>query len=780
MVETKRGFRCILATISISMVLVLLLMPFVSAKIVILNNFKDMYNLGDTVTVDGYIVAASTADALFSLELQCPGYSKVNSVNLKINKGQKVTFSSLGTSNFILPSDIEGVCDVEATFNGESANSDSFTVLNDLLGLFDVGADQYQLGDTLTLSGIVFKLDGSDVSGSVTIFLKKEGSYAIQFDTEQVTNGGLDYSKQLSNLEYGKYYVDIKVVDGAGNSQYFEAVDSFTLNNLLTVRASTSKYHYEPGEEVVVTGEIDTTADTSTLDVTIAFDTLRYTTKPSGTSFEYRFFVPKNMKSGDYELSVSVKDSYGNTGSDDFVLTVKQIPTTIANDLSKTSYNPGETLSFEIDLLDQSGKAMTEDVQVSITDPNNQKLYSGLVNTGQNIELEFGKYATPGTYTITSIYSAKNLEDTDRVTVAEIKGINSELDGETITLRNDGNVAYDDRVDIILVTEEDGKKFYYVLAKDVTLDPGKEQSFDLSYEVPAGKYSIVVDDGTTDISSLDDEELAAYVSDLQDSGDGTYDDVTFGEDNRPLGKKVDQGLSSITGASAISTYDRSITPWFLLLILFIFGGLLGLYGYQHRTVIQQAYENYKKKIKQKAEEEGGFLSTMKHGGSEDVDKDTSGDIGEEEVAKLLAAQGVKSAVSVATTQESTVSTPDPKTASASQKPSYVFDTETGKTSFTTPGTKTGGNSFSTMGKSPQALSQPKPTLKKPIMEAKIDPVTGKKINRFSTWSAPSTAGLNEKTFPAKNPVKEPSAADKDKEKVLYEDIDEDFLRDEKF
>ncbi|MEK6868029.1 MAG: hypothetical protein AABX98_04350, partial [Nanoarchaeota archaeon] len=414
--KTKRGFQSVLTAFSISVLLVLLLMPFASAKIVILNNFKDMYNLGDTVTAEGYVVAASTADAMFSLELQCPRYSKVNSVNLKINKGQKVTFRGLGISNFILPSDIEGVCDVEATFNGESANSDSFTVLNDLLGSFDVGADLYQLGDTLTLSGIVFKLDGSDVSGSATIFLKKEGSYAIQFDTEQVTNGALDYSKQLSNLEYGKYYVDVKVVDGASNSQYFEAVDTFTLNNLLTVRASTSKYQYEPGEEVVVSGEIDTTADTSTLDVTITFDTLRYTTKPSGKSFEYRFFVPKNMKSGDYELTVSVKDTYGNTGSDDFILTVKQIPTTIANDLSKTTYNPGETLSFEIDLLDQSGKIMTADVQVSITDPNSQKLYSGLVNTGQNIELEFGKYATAGTYTITSSYSAKNLEDTDRVT----------------------------------------------------------------------------------------------------------------------------------------------------------------------------------------------------------------------------------------------------------------------------------------------------------------------------------------------------------------------------
>ncbi len=777
MVGKKSGFRSILATISISILLVLLLMPFASAKITILNNFKDMYNLGDTVTVDGYVVAATTADAMFSLELQCPGYSKVNSVNLKINKGQKVTFTSLGISSFLLPSDIEGVCDVEATFNGESANSDSFTVLNDLLGSFEVGADTYQLGDTMTLSGIVFKLDGSDVSGTATIYLKKQGSYPTQLDTATVTNGALSYSKQLSNLEYGTYYIDVKVIDGVGNSQYFENVDYFTINTLLTIRASSSKYQYEPGEEVVISGDIDSSVDTSTLDVVITFDTLRYTTKPSGQNFEYRFFVPKNMKSGDYTLGVSVSDSYGNTGSDDFILTVKQIPTKIVNDMSKTSYNPGETLSFEVDLFDQSDKSMSASVSVKITDPSGATLYNGVVNTGQQIELEFGKYSTPGTYVITSTYTAKNLEDTDRVTVASVSGVSSSLDGEKITIVNDGNVPYDDRVDLILVKEEDGKKYYYVLAKDVALEPGKEQTFDLSYDVPEGQYTILVDDGETDLSSLEDAELADYVSGLESmTGAAVYSDVPFSDDNRPFGTKVDQGLSTVTGATTLSSYDRSVTPWFLLLILFIFGGLLGLYGYQHRTVIQQAYENYKKKIKQKAEEEGGFLSTMKHEGAEESN---DGDISEDQVAQLLASQGVSAAVSKT---EEVVAKPAPARVTAKPgTPTIMFDTAARQTTSTTVGAaRYGENKFSTFGKSPQALAQPKPTLKKPVMEAKIDPMTGKKINRFSTWSPPSTAGLDEKSFPAKNPVKEPSALEKEKEKAVYDDIDEDFLRDEKF
>ena len=75
--------------IGVLFVLVLLLVTIASAKIVILNNFKDMYNIGDTVAVEGYLIAEKTADELFSLELQCPSYSKVNSINVKLTKDKK-------------------------------------------------------------------------------------------------------------------------------------------------------------------------------------------------------------------------------------------------------------------------------------------------------------------------------------------------------------------------------------------------------------------------------------------------------------------------------------------------------------------------------------------------------------------------------------------------------------------------------------------------------------------------------------------------------------------
>lgn len=776
MVAKKRGTHLILKFMVLHVLLLLLLVPFISAKIVITNSFRDMYNLGDTVTVDGYIVAEDTASALASLELQCPGYSKVNSVNLKINKGQKVSFSTLGIQNFILPSDIEGTCDVEALFNGESINSESFTVLNDLLGSFDVSEDTYQLGDTFTLTGIVFKLNGDDVTGDAKVYLKKQGSYAVQLDETKLFAGQVEYSHQLSELEYGTYYVDVKVSDAAGNSQYFENVDSFTIKTDVTVQASSSKYQYEPGEEVVVYGDIETNlADLSNTEVVITLDTLRYTLKPSSDSFEYRFFIPKNMAPGTYTVTVSLQDAFGNAGTDDFLLTVRQVATTLVNDLESDTYDPGDVLSFDIDVLDQSNKKMAADVSVTITDPNGAELYKGIVNSGQHVELEFGSYSAPGTYTVTSQYPAKNLEDTDRVTLNSVVALDSDLEGETLTLKNTGNVPYTERIDFILVaTDEDGEKHYYIVPQDVTLEPGKEQTYDLSYEVPDGEYTLLVDDTSTDLSQLEDEQVAEYVDSLESSSENVYSGVALEDDNRPLGKKVDQGFSSITGATTISSYDRSVTPWFLAVIVFIFAGLLCLYAYQQRAVLQQVYVNYKKKLQKKAEDDP--LSAVEHKGSYEDGREP-GDIPEEDVQKLLA-------------KSTALGTPAPT------KQNIGGDENKKVVAMKAMGVKPGTTTlqFHPDQQQMQQKQKPlsvikslhtsaaKPTVSKPVLKTQqvIDPVTGKKKNRFSTWTPPSTAGLDEQHFPAKNSVQEKSTVEKDKEKALYEDIDEDFLRDEKF
>lgn len=765
----KKRMRCIFFGLFVMFVLHLFFIaPFVSAKIVILNNFRDMYNLGDTVTVDGYIVAEETASAPASLTLQCPSYSKVNSVNLKINKGQKISFATLGIADFLLPSDIEGVCDVDASFNGEYINSDSFTVLNDLLGSFDVADDSYQLGDSFSLSGIVFKLNGDDVTGTAKIYLKKDGAYAVQLDETTVSDGRLEYSRQLSGLEYGTYYVDVKVSDSAGNSQYFENVDSFSILTEISVSASSSKYQYEPGEEVVVYGDINTDlSDISSLDAVIIFDTLRYALKPTSDSFEYRFFIPANMKHGTYTVTVSINDIYGNTGSDDFIITVKQVPTRISNDIGKDTYNPGELLAFDVDMLDQTDNEMALDVSVQITDPSGAVLYNGVVNTAQTVELEFGTYSIPGIYTIVSKYAEKNLEDTTRVTLNELRVLSTQLNGETITLKNTGNVPYNDHVDIILVRSENGELQYYLLPQDVALEPGNEHGYDLSYEVPAGEYSLLVDDSPTDISQLEEDELADYVSGLENTSTSgnLYSDISFTEDNRSLSKKLDQGFSSITGATTISRYDSGIVPWFFIIVLFIFAALLCLFAYQQRAVIHLGYLNYKKKMQQKSDGES-FLSSVKHRDSDSysvADEREPGDIPEEEVQKLL--EKAAALETIQTAQKTNIGTDENKKVIGMK----AVGVKPGTTSL----------QFKHEQKSEQVQSQQKPRLSsKPEAQPK-DNVLGKKKNKFSTWNPPENL-LNENNFPPKNPVKEQSALERDKEKTLYDDIDEDFLRDEKF
>jgi hypothetical protein len=740
MLAVKRG-----VLVSILFVLsLLLLMPFAVAKIEVINNFRDVYNFGETLTVDGYILAEETADGQVSLELQCPGYSKVNSVHLTINKRHMVRFAQLGIGDFVLP-DTEGSCDVEIDFNGESKNSDSFTLLNDLLGAFEVAGDnEFQLGEVLQLDGIVFKLDGSYVeSGDAQIFLEKRGEYPTQFGETTVTSGIVDFSKQLSNLDYGEYSIDVKVSDGM-NSQYFDDVATFTVKTRFELSVSTDKYTYEPGEEVVLKGDVDGIIDGDDIDVVITFDSLRYNTVPTGGAFEYRFFVPTNMKPGSYELSVRVQDSHGNDGEETFDLTVQQVPTKIVNNVDRSSYDPGQTLSLEVQLLDQASKTMNKDVHVKITDPVGDVLYDGNVNTRQEVELTFGQYARDGTYTIVSTYKEKNLDDTDRVTVNKVRDLGSSVDGRTVYVKNTGNVDYDDRLDLVLVSEGSGEKVYYILAKDVLLDPGEQTLFDLSYDVPKGDYTVLLDKSGS-VSDLDDADLAAYIDAKIDARTSDAEDVFSGvgvdDDQRAFGTRLDQGFGSVTGASTISTYDRTFTPWFFLFMVVLFGGLLGLYAYQRREVIRRRYKEYKDVRRRKKHQKESPVATIKH-------KDEGrGDVPQEEVNKLLANAKDKRPVVV---KKVNVGTDENKRVAAI------------KVKHVKPGTTT--------------LVPRTDTTAKKVVEKKHKkrPKSGVR-NRFSTWNPPKNL-LNDKNFPPKNPIK----MEEKKEKTLYDDIDEDFLRDGKF
>ncbi len=735
----KRGFR---ASILLALALFLLL-PFAFAKMIIVNNFQDMYNFGDSLIVEGYLVAEETGDGLISLELQCPGYSKVNSVHLTINKGHKVTFAQMGIDTFVLP-DVEGSCDVEATFLKDSINSDSFTLLNDLLGAFDVPQNEYQLGDILTVTGIVFKLDGDDVDGTAKIFLEKKGSYPIQIDELAVINGKLEFSKQLSGFEYGTYYINIKVSDGM-NSQYFEHVDIFDLETRLDIEASASKYQYKPGEEVVVSGELEGLQSTETVNIIITFDTLRYTTKPVENSFEYRFFVPNTMNAGSYELRVKASDSFGNEGTDAFDVTIKQIPAKISNTIDKEVYNPGETFVLEVLVLDQSGKSMTEDVHVKITDPVGAVLYEGDVSTSQKVELTFGQYARDGTYTITSTYNAKNLDDTDRVTVNKVVGIATAVEGRIVSVKNSGNVDYDDRVDLLLVAEEGGEKVYYILAKDVSLMPGDTVSFDLSYDIPKGEYTLLVDE-SGQVSLLGDEAVAGYVDGLLAAEES--DVVTVDEDQRALSQKIDQGFSSVTGATTVSTYDRSLTPWFFLFVAGLFMGLLGFYTYQNKEVLKQRYKDYQMRLRKHRAEQEDPLADIVHGGS----LDSEGDVAQEEVDKLIAEVRVKKDVSLPEMKKENIGTQENRRM-ATLKADHVK-----------PGTTT------VVPKAPHVSVQK--------VQGKTEQApTGKKKNRFSTWNPPEHLLDN---FTAKNPVHEEKENKKENVDTMYADIDEEFLKDEKF
>src|SRR3989344_4395050 len=105
----------------------LFLLPFVSADITFSNDFYDKYNLGDSLSIDGYISGDSNTNGLFRLYINCGDNSQLLAGRMiHLNANENHYFNQ--NVNLLINS--QGVCNFRATFNDESKESESFEIVD--------------------------------------------------------------------------------------------------------------------------------------------------------------------------------------------------------------------------------------------------------------------------------------------------------------------------------------------------------------------------------------------------------------------------------------------------------------------------------------------------------------------------------------------------------------------------------------------------------------------------------------------------------------------------
>jgi len=463
------------------LVLFLLAIPFVSAEISIDGPTENIYNLGDSISVSGYILRPETTLALFTLSLNCNNKLQVLARTTNLESGQKYKFLEA----LAIPPITGDNCTLEASLNingnnVESKESKTFSITRDLSGVFDIEEDIIQLGDTIAIDGTVTRLNGKTINGLATIFLKQNGvNYFV--DTTPVIDSQLDYSYVTVSNPAGAYNIDIQVSDAYGNQFLFENILNLEIIDKIELTAEVDKSNVNPNEKIKVSGKAETSLKRAIEvgNVKLELDKEVFETRlGKNQAYEYEIELKGDIKAGEHIINVKIEDSLGNHGETQTNFTVNQVPTDLKNTLNKVNFLPEEQLTAISQLYDQTNDIINTTVTIEIKDSEGKEVFKKVVQTGEEISYNFPQFAIPGQWTVKTSSSGLKLEE--KLSVSEVVKAEVILENDIITITNMGNVDYKKPVNIKLDGQEDSVK------------PGESTKIELADEVKAGSYDVEI------------------------------------------------------------------------------------------------------------------------------------------------------------------------------------------------------------------------------------------------------------------------------------------------
>ncbi len=489
------------------MFLVLVLsLPIVYGEVTITSVPKEVYNLGDNILVDGYVLESTSITSNLNINLVCKDKtSLLTAKNVDITANKKFVFSE----NFIIPSQYSGSCNIKVSLLSKNTGnvvsegtSKSFSVSKDLDGNFIIKKEKLKLGEGIEFDANITKLDGSVIDGSAIIYIRQDNN-TVLIDDRAIKAGSFKYIDLLSNVPVGSYDIDVNAKDSYSNEKLFKDALKFEITADLKIDLELVKGDILPGKALVVGGAAKRN-DGSLADVGEAIFTLdgkAYRKEFSGGMFSYDVPIPNDIKSGNHTLNVRVKDQYGSIGSGSLVFDVESVPSSLEVKLMESSLKPQDSLKLTAILYDQANDTIQGKANVEIYDPKNNKEFSELVDLNKISSFTLDRAAMPGTWAV-RVFS-RNLEKDLSFNVEEVRSANVEITGNFLKVENTGNVEYDDNIEIGLSTEDNS----FSLNKKVSVDPGKTFELDLGNEIESGVYEVKVKQDNNKITGFSSVEI---------------------------------------------------------------------------------------------------------------------------------------------------------------------------------------------------------------------------------------------------------------------------------
>jgi hypothetical protein len=154
----------------------LVLVSTVSAEIIIEQQPKQIYNLGEVVSVPITIKSVNDVSGVLDVNLICSGNEinfYKNGVSLSTGEEKAVDASLILTKNLL--GDSKGVCVVKAILGSDYSVTNEFTISDSIELTFQMKNSEINPGEDLIISGKAVKDNGEDVNGFVELELFSQG-----------------------------------------------------------------------------------------------------------------------------------------------------------------------------------------------------------------------------------------------------------------------------------------------------------------------------------------------------------------------------------------------------------------------------------------------------------------------------------------------------------------------------------------------------------------------------------------------------------------------------
>jgi hypothetical protein len=498
--------------IIITALALILFLPLANAEINLNPLAKTTYNKGDVLKVNGYVRSDTNGNFPLTMYLSCDtAQIQVLTRNMNVIAEKDYPISSDVSIPF--SNEISGSCTVQVNFGTEQVSTEPFSITKGLRGTFTLSPLSIQLGDEITVTGTVTKINGDNIDGIGTLYIEKDDK---NYDTVnvQISNSKFTYNTQIKSITEGSYHINLAVKDQSGNEEFFWNAATLNVYEKLKITANLDKQQYGPEDTIKIKGSVEKTIGTTiaTAQVKFTLDDNEYTADVKDNKFEYDLPISSSLKSFYHDLKIEVTDDYGNNGEKIVKLYIIPQEIKIESGIAKDFFAPKEIVTLNPKLYDQAADAISDNVLLTVTDSQNKKILEKEIPTNEEFNFKLNQFAAPGMWKIS--LKSKSLSTDNSFNVDTVEDISIDLQGQILKVKNIGNIQYKNSIQI---TATDSKNIPYSYSVKTNLAPNEDMTYELYKDLTPGKYQIFIEDKGLkfeDVNVVDKRNFVGKIGDF--------------------------------------------------------------------------------------------------------------------------------------------------------------------------------------------------------------------------------------------------------------------------